>query len=90
MQQATKAHISNTARRVGLQVSESTLDKEVEAELTAEAAERGEGKWSANDTASRLEAVERRKRKEVHNKAEAVATVATAAADSSTPSTDKQ
>ena len=73
MQQATKAHISNTARRVGLQVTESTLDREVDEELRAEAKERGEGEGNIDETIARLEAVERRKRKEVEGKSKVAA-----------------
>jgi len=80
MQQATKAHISNTARRVGLEVTESMLDREVESELRAEAKERGEGEWNVDETIARLEAVERRKKKEVDSKAKA--------ATATTPDTD--
>ena len=69
MQQATKAHVSNTARRVGLSVSESMLEREVEAELREEAKERGEEEWNVDETIARLEAVERRKKKELDSKA---------------------
>ena len=81
MQQGTKAHVSNTARRVGLEVSDSLLDREVEAELREEAKERGEDEWNVDETIARLEAVERRKKKEQGTKASKTAAASTPVAD---------
>ena len=53
---------------MGLQVNESMLDREVDEELKAEAKERGEDDWNVDETIARLEAVERRKRKELDSK----------------------
>ena len=89
MQQATKAHISNTARRVGLEVTESVLDREVKEELREEAKERGEVDWSVDETIARLEAVERRKRKEVETKAKSAAATPPASATHSLPRSEE-
>ena len=89
MQQATKAHVANTARRVGLQVSDSMLDREVEAELREEARERGEDDWDADDTVKRLQAVETRKNKERATTQTGHSATATTAVTDSAPLTDK-
>ena len=63
--QETRAHVANTARRVGLQVGDSMLDKEVRAELKEERRQRGEKEAApgGDGFAERLEAVELRRKK---------------------------
>jgi hypothetical protein len=64
LRQETRAHVANTARRVGLEVGESLLDREVRAEMAQEREARGEPSTisGSNDAlTARIEAIERRR-----------------------------